>query len=61
MENLWQLRLLLNSLIGSTLEVTTEYSRVSGTLTQVNYDFIVLRENSSLLYIPLTSIKSIAY
>ena len=56
-----QLRSLLNSLVGSTLTIATEYSQVSGCLTQVKYNYIVLSVGSDLLYIPLTSIKNIAY
>ncbi|MBD8031673.1 MULTISPECIES: DUF2642 domain-containing protein [Solibacillus] len=56
-----QLRAVLNSLKDSTLEVTTEYSKVSGTLIEVKPDYITLRSNSSLLYIPLGSIQNIAY
>ena len=55
------LRTVLNSLKGSTLEVTTEYSKVSGTLIGVRTDYITLKSNSNLLYIPLGSIQNIAY
>ncbi|MBD8035508.1 DUF2642 domain-containing protein [Solibacillus sp. A46] len=55
------LRTFLNSLKGSTLEVTTEYSRVSGKLIEVKTDYIKLKSNSNLLYIPLGSIQNIAY
>jgi hypothetical protein len=58
---MWQLREILNSLEGSTLDVTTEYLMVSGALLDVNFDYIVLRANTNLLYIPLESIKSVAY
>ena len=61
MENMWQLAAFLRSLIGSDVSIATEYSRVSGTLIEVKYDYIVLRVGSSLVYIPLTSIKNVAY
>ena len=59
--NMWQLSSLLRSLVGSTLVVTTEYSRVSGNLIQVKYDYIVLSVGANLLYIPLTSIQNVTY
>ena len=59
--NMWQLSSLLRSLVGSTLVVTTEYSRVSGTLIEVKYDYIVLSVGANLLYIPLTSIQNVTY
>lgn len=59
--NMWQLSSLLRSLVGSTLAITTEYSRVSGTLIEVKYDYIVLSVGSNLLYIPLTGIQNVTY
>lgn len=59
--NMWQLSSLLRSLVGSTLAITTEYSRVSGDLIDVKYDYIVLSVGSNLLYIPLTSIQNVTY
>ena len=61
MVNLWQLRSLLSPLVGSTVSFTTEYSKVSGVLMDVKYDYVVLRVGSSFLYIPLASIQNIAY
>lgn len=58
---MWQLRTVLNSLKGSSLTVATEYAKVTGTLLEVNFDYITLTTNSNLLYIPLTSIKNLAY
>ena len=58
---MWQLRLLLSKLVGSTLAVTTDYAKVSGNLVAVKFDYIVLSVNANLLYIPLTSIKNVAY
>ena len=58
---MWQLRLLLSTLVGSTLAVTTDYAKVSGNLVAVKSDYIVLSVNANLLYIPLTSIKNVAY
>ncbi|MEK4627091.1 MAG: DUF2642 domain-containing protein [Solibacillus sp.] len=58
---MWQLRERLNTIEGLTLEVTTEYSKVTGTLHVAKFDYIVLRVNSNLLFIPLGSIKSLAY
>ena len=59
--NMWQLSSLLRSLVGLTLAITTEYSRVSGALIDVKYDYIVLSVGSNLLYIPLTSIQNVTY
>lgn len=56
-----QLRAFLNSLKGSNLVVTTEYSKVAGVLVEVNLDFITLKTSSHFLYIPLTSIENVAY
>lgn len=56
-----QLRFILKCLEGSTLEIGTEYSKVSGVLIEVELDYVVLRTNSNLLYIPLASIQSLAY
>lgn len=58
---MWQLRERLNTIEGLTLEVTTEYSKVTGTLQAAKFHYIVLRVNSNLLFIPLESIKSLAY
>lgn len=59
---MWQQpRLKLNFLEGSTIEIATEYSSISGILVEVKSNYIVLRTNTDLLYIPLTSIKSISY
>ncbi|MDN4493192.1 DUF2642 domain-containing protein [Ureibacillus aquaedulcis] len=58
---MWQLRLILKSLEGSTIEVSTEYSSLSGILIEVEEDYFVLRTAAHLLYVPLTSIKSLAY
>ncbi|MER2171637.1 MAG: DUF2642 domain-containing protein [Psychrobacillus psychrodurans] len=56
-----QLRAYLNSLKGSNLTVTTEYSKVTGILVEVNLDFITLKTSSYFLYITLTSIENVAY
>ncbi|MEK5186504.1 DUF2642 domain-containing protein [Solibacillus sp. FSL W7-1324] len=58
---MWQLRRTLETLKGSSLTVATEYAKVTGTLLEVNFDYITLSSNSDFLYIPLTSIKNIAY
>ena len=59
--NMWQLSSLLDCLVGLTLAITTEYSRVSGILIEVKYDYVVLSVGSNLLYVPLTSIQNVAY
>ena len=56
-----QLRLTLISLMGSTIEISTEYSDVNGILSHVMADYVVIRSNNGLTYIQLTSIKSVAY
>ncbi|MGN7479330.1 DUF2642 domain-containing protein [Solibacillus silvestris] len=56
-----KLRVFLNSLKGSNIEVATEYSKVRGVLLEVNFDYITLRKNSDLLYIPLAGIQNVAY
>lgn len=43
------LRTVLNSLKGSTLEVTTEYSRVSGTLIEVKTDYLTISSLGQIL------------
>ncbi|MER2029011.1 MAG: DUF2642 domain-containing protein [Solibacillus sp.] len=58
---MWQLRNILVPLKGSSLTVATEYAKVTGTLLEVNFDYITITSNSNLLYIPLTGIKNIAY
>ncbi len=58
---MWQLRLILSSLEGSTIEVSTEYSSVTGILIEVKGDYIVLRTNADLIYVPLASIISFSY
>lgn len=58
---MWQLRLILSPLEGMTIDISTEYSTVSGILVEVEADYIVLRTTADLLYIPLASIKSLAY
>lgn len=58
---MWQLRSILSALEGMTVDITTEYSTVSGILIEVKADYIVLRTTADLLYIPLASIKSVAY
>lgn len=54
-----QLQRELRSLEGSNLEISTEFAAVSGQLLEVNVDYIVLRNNVSLLYILLSSIKTV--
>ncbi|MBM7665646.1 hypothetical protein JOC25_002138 [Solibacillus kalamii] len=56
-----QLRAFLNSLKGSNLIVTTEYSKVTGILVEVDLDFLTLKMNTHFLYIPLASIENVAY
>ncbi|MEK9199352.1 DUF2642 domain-containing protein [Ureibacillus sp. 179-F W5.1 NHS] len=58
---MWQLRSILSPLEGMTIDITTEFSTVSGILIEVKADYIVLRTTADLLYIPLASIKSVAY
>ncbi|MBD8027886.1 DUF2642 domain-containing protein [Ureibacillus sp. Re31] len=58
---MWQLRSILSPLEGMTVDITTEYSTVSGILIEVKADYIVLRTTADLVYIPLASIKSVAY
>lgn len=58
---MWKLLTILKSLEGSTIDISTEYSSVSGILVEIKSDYIVLRTNSDLVYIPLASIKSISY
>lgn len=55
------LREFLKCLEGSMIDVTTEYSKVTGVLIDVNFDYIVLKTGGNLLYIPLESIQNIAY
>ena len=58
---MWNLRSALIALEGSVVGVATEYAKVSGTLIEVAYDYIVLRANANLLFIPLTSIQNVSY
>mgnify|MGYP004576443579 CR=1 FL=1 len=58
---MWQLRNILETLKGSSLTVATEYGKVTGTLLEVNFDYITLSSGANFLYIPVTSIKNIAY
>ncbi|HWK21687.1 MAG TPA: DUF2642 domain-containing protein [Ureibacillus sp.] len=58
---MWEIRSILKSLEGSTIEVSTEYSNVSGRLVKVESDYIVLGTAANLLYIPLASIKKFEY
>lgn len=58
---MWQLRSILSPLEGMTVDITTEYSTISGILIEVKADYIVLRTTADLVYIPLASIKSVAY
>ena len=56
-----KLRLFLKKLEGLTIEIATEYGPISGVLIEVKTDYLVLRTNSNLVYVPLTSIQNITY
>ena len=56
-----KLRLFLKKLEGLSVEIATEYGPVSGVLVEVETDYLVLRTNNNLVYVPLASIQYITY
>mgnify|MGYP006352770503 CR=1 FL=1 len=59
--NMSKLRFFLKKLEGLTVEIGTEYGPVSGVLVEVEFDYVVLRTNNNLVYVPLASIQYINY
>ncbi len=54
------LQIYLMGLVGSTLDILTDYSSITGVLIEVKFDYIILRQSNNFFYIPLAQIKSVA-